>query len=55
MYLGDSIKAIAIGYAEKQDDGYTFDNLIKEYVIQNSVISRGETHPDYDNMPEFPI
>ncbi len=55
MFLGDSIKAIAIGYAVKQEDGHTYDGLVKEYVEQDSAIGRGETQPDYDNMPEFPI
>lgn len=55
MYLGDSVKAIAMGYAERKYDGYTFDNLIKEYVIQDSAIGRGETNPSYSIMPEYPI
>ncbi len=55
MFLGDSAKAIALGYAVEQVDGYTYDGLLKEYVVQDAVIGRGETHPDYDNMPEFPI
>ncbi len=55
MYLGDSVKAIAMGYAVHQEDGHTFDGLIKEYVIQDAVIGRGETNPDYDGMPDIPI
>ncbi len=49
MFLGDSNKAIALGYATPQSDGFTFE-LEKEYEAQDSINNFGETSPDYSTI-----